>query len=79
MGHGPAVHGWQEVNVQLAELGKQCGTVAARQGQPSSVSKVITMTDTRLITHRDVSTAMARYDDRGIQPPVVREEAAEAS
>lgn len=70
MGHGPAVHGWQEVNDQL---GKQCGTVAARQGRPSSASKVITMTDTRLITHRDVSTAMARYDDRELAELLERE------
>ncbi|MEV4357588.1 hypothetical protein [Nonomuraea sp. NPDC049625] len=31
------------------------------------------MTDTRLITHRDVSTAMARYDDRELAELLERE------
>jgi hypothetical protein len=63
----------QEINEHLAELRKRCGKVAARQGIASSAGKVIMMTETRLTTHRDVSTALARYDDRQLAELLERE------
>ncbi|SDM07051.1 protein kinase family protein [Nonomuraea jiangxiensis] len=41
--------------------------------EESSASKVIMMMDTRLTTHGDVSTAMARYDDRKLAELLERE------